>query len=481
MQTHSSICSYAAITLVLAAAACTGDPSAPPEDSVATVQSAVVRPPVTRRLAVLLLHYGQPLEQGPDFFRHVVFTGPDSVKSYYLDVSHGAVNLEGDVFNWIPTQRATVCDDQNEIKMKSLAAAAAAGIDLSSYDHVAFVLADFCRTGGQADIGTANHPAKYSVYWANLSEFVFAHELGHNLGLVHAFEYECATASILPPNACSQVTGTAYDLMGAGYVHLNAFNQAQERWLDGCNLMTVAPQSAEFTLAPIELGTNEVQALRIRVGNGLCAFGDAPCYYYIEYRQPIGWDAKFGTFGMFRGALVYLAGEIDPGALRSTLLLDMHPPTTAGQFDFSDAALRVGETFTDFNGIQITAVSETAQRLRVRVQVPGGNGQATCVSSPVTATFNLSSQSATQYCGDIMVRNNTAAVISNWRVDVNLRQSNLLSNWNSVFTPLGGSSYAVTPPAWNRFIQPGQSVAAGMCASKTGPNFLPLILSAGGS
>ena len=104
----------------------------------------MVRPPVTRRLAVLLLHYGQPLEQGHDFFRHVVFTGSDSVKSYYLDVSHGAVNLEGDVFNWIPTQRATVCDDQNEIKMNSLAAAAAAGIDLSSYDHVAFVLADFC-------------------------------------------------------------------------------------------------------------------------------------------------------------------------------------------------------------------------------------------------------------------------------------------------------------------------------------------------
>jgi hypothetical protein len=104
-----------------------------------------------------------------------------------------------------------------------------------------------------------------------------------------------------------------------------------------------------------------------------------------------------------------------------------------------------------------------------------------CPSPAVTATFNLSSQSATQYCGDILVRNNLASVISSWRVDVDLRQSTLLNNWNSVFTAQGGSRYAVTPQPWNRFIQPGQSVAAGMCASKTGPNFLPQILSATGS
>ena len=104
-----------------------------------------------------------------------------------------------------------------------------------------------------------------------------------------------------------------------------------------------------------------------------------------------------------------------------------------------------------------------------------------CPSPSVTATFNLSSQSATQYCGDITVRNNTSAVIPSWQVNVDLRQSSLFNNWNSIFTSQGGSLYAVTPPPWNHFIQPGQSVAAGMCANKTGPNFLPQILSASGS
>ncbi len=104
-----------------------------------------------------------------------------------------------------------------------------------------------------------------------------------------------------------------------------------------------------------------------------------------------------------------------------------------------------------------------------------------CPSPAVTATFNLSSQSATRYCGDIIVHNNTSAVLSSWQVNVDLRQSSLINNWNSIFTSQGGSLYAVTPPPWNHFIQPGQSIAAGMCASKTGPNFLPQLLSASGS
>lgn len=108
-------------------------------------------------------------------------------------------------------------------------------------------------------------------------------------------------------------------------------------------------------------------------------------------------------------------------------------------------------------------------------------GETSSSLCAVTATFNVSSESATQYCGDILVHNNTASVISSWRVDVDLRQSSLLNSWNAVFAPQGGSLYAVTPPSWNHFIQPGQSVAAGMCASKSGPSFLPQIRSASGN
>jgi hypothetical protein len=243
------------------------------------------------------------------------------------------------------------------------------------------------------------------------------------------------------------------------------------------------PATAELTLAPIELGTNDLQALRIPAPDSACSvFTRQPCYYYVEYRQPIGWDARFGIFDMFRGAIVHLGGELDRNAIANTThLLDMHPPAAGEGPNFFDAALRVGETFTDPSGIQISVLSEVAQRLRVRVQVPGGTGQASCIGSAVTATFNLSSQSATEYCGDIVVRNNGPTVVSSWRVDVDLRQSTLRTNWNSVFTPQGGSVYAVTPPPWNTFIQPGQSVAAGMCARKTGATFLPLILSANGS
>src|SRR3954447_24651822 len=143
-------------TLALAATAVTNACNPPDEGAGdrASTSEAVVRPPATRRVAVLLLHYGEPLIFGPDFYDFVLFSGPASVKAFYLDASHGALNLEGHVFDWTLTERSPVCDDQHAIQSRALAAAQAAHIDLAPFDHVAIVLADGCRSGGVAEIGT---------------------------------------------------------------------------------------------------------------------------------------------------------------------------------------------------------------------------------------------------------------------------------------------------------------------------------------
>ena len=173
---------------------------------------------------------------------------------------------------------------------------------------------------------------------------------------------------------------------------------------------------------------------------------------------------------MHQGALIRLGGEVDTTGNSSgslTRLFKLHPPTVAD-------TLKVGETFQDPTGLQITTLATPTvgdhKQLVVRV------GRA----SRITATFTFSSgQSGTtgSYCGDVRITNiSTTPVNGGWLVRLNLNQSQLTTGWNGTFTALGGSLYNLTPVPWNSVIGPGQTIAAGMCANKTGANFTPQVV-----
>jgi hypothetical protein len=113
-------------------------------------------------------------------------------------------------------------------------------------------------------------------------------------------------------------------------------------------------------VVPIETkSTSGIQSLRVRIPG-------TSEYYYVEYRQPFGFDSFSATSAVANGVLIHRA--TDYGALVRTQLIDNVPTTSS----FDDAALGVGRTFTDpAASISILLVSRTAAAAVVRVSLSG--------------------------------------------------------------------------------------------------------------
>jgi hypothetical protein len=109
-------------------------------------------------------------------------------------------------------------------------------------------------------------------------------------------------------------------------------------------------------VVPLETkSTSGIQSLRVRIPS-------TSEYYYVEYRQPFGFDYFSATSAVANGVLIHRA--TDYTTLVRTQLIDNVPTTTT----FDDAALAVGRTFTDAAAsISITLVSRTATAAVVRV------------------------------------------------------------------------------------------------------------------
>jgi hypothetical protein len=142
--------------------------------------------------------------------------------------------------------------------------------------------------------------------------------------------------------------------MGRAYRHLNTFNTAHLGWIGGANIVLV-PGDGTFTLEPIELPSTGAQVLRLDLGKQK----GSPNYLYVEYRQPVGFDAGLTD----TGALLRIAPAITTNS--QTRLIDGDPTTST----FSDATLLVGHGFVDpLRNIYVEAVSATPGGLTVLVQ-----------------------------------------------------------------------------------------------------------------
>lgn len=174
------------------------------------------------------------------------------------------------------------------------AAVQQAGIDLSRYQHRVFVLPRYsdipaCSWTGLANVGCDLSFCRTGIAYAE-SPMVFAHELGHNLGMGHG--------GTDPENdgTINNAYGDYSDTMGNSQSwHLfNAAHIDQMQWYGNYinGIVTITASGTydisvlDATLPPNPLPNPRIIRLQRPNNQG---------YYYLSYRQPTGYDNTLTT------------------------------------------------------------------------------------------------------------------------------------------------------------------------------------------
>lgn len=326
----------------------------------------------TRKVAVILVK--GPGDEPPETQRDIeemVFTGTGSVANFYKENSFNKLSLEGDVYNWVIESDETchngipkdlvnftkTYDDYIWVKKKNGCANGIGGLSYGT-DIAIFV--------GQAVSLKQNRFVK-----------VFSHELGHNLGLMHANAQHCTDELgqkvSISQNCQYEEYGGAYDTMNAGDnnpYHFSVAPKAALSWIEDKQIVTI-DKDGEYKLKPLETNDgNNILGLRIKfVSNDVISW-----YYYIEYRSPNGFDSPLAGKDAVKGVTIRWAADHslslhnhrDPSY--QTMAVDATPETD-NVADREDQVLTLDKTIKDpENGISFKTISVTPQEATVEIK-----------------------------------------------------------------------------------------------------------------
>ena len=353
-----------------------------------------------KNLAVLLLKFA---DTDPEPYtvaqaQQVIFTGSNSVANYFAEESYGLMTVSGDVFGYFAISINTAACDYTDIGNKARAAAAAAGIDLSSYTQIQYVHNYLSSCGWS---GLAYVPGRDS--WLNqaLNLRVSSHELSHNYGVHHASTMSCTeggvrvTLSANSANCSSSEYGDPFSVMGSASTrHTHNQQLASMGWITGGNLQTITTAGTYTVGAAENASATAPRGVRIPRGS-------TGTWFYLELRMPFGtqFDAFSPSDPAVTGVTIRLSN--DWTTIIQSQLLDTTPLTSS----YGDAPLAVGATFWDpLSGVTVTTQSVAGGVATVNVSwgadsTPPSTPTNLAVASTGTNTARLTWTASTDNVG----------------------------------------------------------------------------------
>ncbi len=286
----------------------------------------------------------------------------NSAAAYYAETSYGQQLLSGAVADngsggWLLANRAVPATcDINAIASAAETAATARGYNVASYPGRIYVFSNNvpgCGWSGLAYVGWARSWIKQST-----SLLVIGHELGHNFGLLHAASLDCG-ANVIGGTCTSAEYGDPFDIMGnQRAMHFNSAQKFELGWIPPTAVRTHVSGAATYTLNPLESPGGTTYAVKIPAA--------ANRTYWLEYRQPIGFDSALSAYPN-NGVQLRVAAPFESicaGCSDDTEFLDVTPATAT----FTDGTLVAGQSYTDATYgfmVSVTGASPTALTLNV--------------------------------------------------------------------------------------------------------------------
>lgn len=306
------------------------------------------------------------------------------VSDFYWEASYEKTFLSGNTYGWYTVPVSTATCDENGIAREANAAAAAAGVDLTPYSKVVYMFPKVaaCAWGGAQDVGDRGEDRVF-INQGGFTPQTIAHELGHRFGLLHSDSWDCG-ATVLGTGCTRRSYFDQADTMGNRFAHFNAFQKERLGWFNTANgpVLREVTASGRYAMEPYETRTTGVKALKFL--KDIDPATGVKTWYYIEYRQPVGFDKSIDSeTNLTKGVLVHTGG-LNQWGTPISVLLDMTPASNSSEpYDVMDGALEVGRSFVDpYTGTSITLVSADATGAVVDVTLASGTTPSCTRAAP---------------------------------------------------------------------------------------------------